>query len=70
MHQMRISTTQISLVMLRSKKLEIQNKKWKLKEPSYENQTKCHEIERNLSKDRAMPVEDNPSFWDESTIFT
>jgi hypothetical protein len=48
MHQMRISTTQVSSVMLRSKKLEIRmkkKKKWKLKEPSDENQTECHEIE-------------------------
>jgi hypothetical protein len=54
MHQMRISTTQVSSVMLRLKKLEIRNKMWKLKEPLDENQTECHEIEPNLSKDRAM----------------
>jgi hypothetical protein len=29
MHQMRISTTEVSSVMLRSKKLEIRKKKWK-----------------------------------------
>jgi hypothetical protein len=28
---------------------------WKLKERSDENQTECHEIETNASKDRAMP---------------
>jgi hypothetical protein len=50
-------TTQVFLVMLRSKKLEI-----KLKEPSDENQTECHEIEPNPSMDRAMPEGDNPSF--------
>jgi hypothetical protein len=50
MHQMRISTTQVSSVMLRSKKLEILEKMWKLQEPSEENQTECHEIEPNLSK--------------------
>jgi hypothetical protein len=37
---MRISTTQVSSVMLRPKKLM-----WKLKEPSDETQTECHEIE-------------------------
>jgi hypothetical protein len=37
MHQMRISTTQVSSVMLRSKRLEIRKKMWKLKEPSDEN---------------------------------
>jgi hypothetical protein len=31
------------------------NKMWKLKELSGENQTECHEIEPNPSKDRAMP---------------
>jgi hypothetical protein len=35
-----------------------------------ENQTECHEIEPNSSKDRAMPEEDNPSFLDEFTKFT
>jgi hypothetical protein len=60
MHQMRISTTQVSSVMLRSKKLEIRRKK--MKEPSDENQTECHEIEPNPSKDRAMLEGDNPSF--------
>jgi hypothetical protein len=44
--------------MLRSKKLEIRKKK----ELSDENQRECHEIEPNLSKDRAMPAGDNPSF--------
>jgi hypothetical protein len=43
---------------------------WKLKEPSDENQTKCHEIDPNPSKDRAMPEGDNPSFWDEFTKLT
>jgi hypothetical protein len=37
MHQMRISTTQVSSVMLRSKKLEIREKMWQLKEQSDEN---------------------------------
>jgi hypothetical protein len=59
---MRISTTQVSSVMLRSKKLEIRKKMWKLKVPSDENQTECHEIEPNPSKDRELPEGDNPSF--------
>jgi hypothetical protein len=63
MHQMRISTTQVSSVMLRFKKLEIRGKKMrKIEEQSDENQTECREIEPNLSKDRAMPERDNPSF--------
>jgi hypothetical protein len=41
-----------------------------VKEPSDENQTKCHEIEPNPSKDRAMPEGDNPSFLDEFIKFT
>jgi hypothetical protein len=50
MHQMRISTTQVSSVMLRSKKLEIRKKKEvkTVKEPSDENQTECHETETKL----------------------
>jgi hypothetical protein len=64
---MRISTTQVSSVMLRSKKLEIREKKWNLKEPSDENQTECHEIEPNPMNDKAMPEGDNPSFWGEFT---
>jgi hypothetical protein len=59
------------LLMLRSKKLEIREKKlWKLKEPSDENQTERHEIEPNPSKDRTMPEGDNPSFWNDFTNFT
>jgi hypothetical protein len=55
MHQMRISTTEVSSVMLRSKKLEIQKKKkekkmWKLKEPSDVNQNaiKLSQIRRRI----------------------
>jgi hypothetical protein len=40
-----------------------------VKEPSDENQTKCHEIEPNLLKDRAMHEGDNPSFLDEFIKF-
>jgi hypothetical protein len=64
MHQMRILTTHVSSVMLRS--LEIRRKKmWKLKELSDESKIECHEIETNPLKDRVMPEGDNPSFWDE-----
>jgi O-succinylbenzoate synthase len=59
---MRIWTTQVSSVMLRSKKLEIREKMWQLKELSDENQTEWHEIEPNPSKDRAMSEGDNTSF--------
>jgi hypothetical protein len=67
MHQKRISTPQVSLVMLRSKKFEIQKKKRKKNHLKTvravdENQTECHKIEPNLSKDRAMSEEDNPLF--------
>jgi hypothetical protein len=53
MHQMRISTTQVSSVMLWSKKFEIRKKKdkWKLKEPSDENQQsamKLSQIRRRI----------------------
>jgi hypothetical protein len=41
-----------------------------VKEPSDENQTKCHEIEPNLLKDRAMPEGDNPSSLNEFIKFT
>jgi hypothetical protein len=57
MYQMRILTTQVSSVMLRSKKLEIRKTMRKLKEQSNENQKECHEIEPNTSKDTAMPQE-------------
>jgi hypothetical protein len=48
MHQMHISTTLVSSVVLRPKKLEIRK------------QILCHEIEPNPSKDRVMPEGDNP----------
>jgi hypothetical protein len=67
---MRISTIQVSSVILRSKKLEIRKKMKTVKEPSDGNQTECHEIEPNPSKDRAMHEGDNPSFWDEFIKFT
>jgi hypothetical protein len=63
---MRISTTQVSSVMLRSKKLEIREKKWKLIEPSDENQNamKLSQIRRRIEL-HCMPEGDKPSFWDE-----
>jgi hypothetical protein len=61
MHQMRISANKVSSVMLRPKKLEIRKKNVKtVKEP---RKPKCHEIEPNPSKDRAMHEGDNPSFF-------
>jgi hypothetical protein len=39
-------------------------------ELSDENQSECHEIEPNPSKDRAMPEGDNPLFGDEFPKFT
>jgi hypothetical protein len=44
----------------KSKTLKIREKKMlKLKEPSDENQTECHETEPNPSTDRAMPEKYN-----------
>jgi hypothetical protein len=72
MHKMRISNTQVSSVMLRSKKLEIPGKKvWKLwKSRRMKTKIECHETEPKSSKDRAMHEGDNPSFWDEFIKFT
>jgi hypothetical protein len=41
-----------------------------MKEPLDENQTECHEIEPNPSKNRAMPEGYNPMFWEEFIKFT
>jgi hypothetical protein len=68
MHQMRISTIQVSSVMLRSKHLEIGGKNVKT-ERAFGWKPECHENESNPSKDRSMPEGDNPSFWDEFTRF-
>jgi hypothetical protein len=64
MHHMCISTTHVSSVMLRSKKLEIQKKKKKnvKTERAVGWEPECHEIEPNPSKDKSMPEGDNPSF--------
>jgi hypothetical protein len=45
------------------KSLESEKNVKSMKEPSDENQTQCHEIEPNPSKDRAMHEGDNPSFF-------
>jgi hypothetical protein len=50
--------------------LEIRKKNVKTERAVDENQKECHEIEPNLSKDRAMPERDNPSFCDEFIKFT
>jgi hypothetical protein len=60
MHQMRISTTDISSVMIWAKSLEIRNAMTvKIRKKT---QTECREMEPNTSKDRAMYEGDNPSF--------
>jgi hypothetical protein len=48
-------------VVLRPKKLEIR-KIVETEKAQNTNQILCHEIELNLSKDRAMHGGDNPSF--------
>jgi hypothetical protein len=63
MHQMHISTNEVSSVVLIPKKLEIRKIVKSVKEPK--KKILCHEIEPNPSKDRAMHAGDNPSFWDE-----
>jgi hypothetical protein len=64
MHQMHISTTQFSSAMLRSKKLKSGKKceNGKSRRMKTKNQTECHEIEPNPSKDRAVLEGDNLSF--------
>jgi hypothetical protein len=60
MHQMRISTIQVSSVVLGPKMLETRKNVKTVKEAK--NQILCHEIEPNPSKNRAMHEGDNPSF--------
>jgi hypothetical protein len=72
MHQlMLISTNQVSLVMLRSKKLEPPTKK-KKKSENCERAIgwKPKQSVISPSEDRAMPEGDNPSFWDEFIKFS
>ena len=66
MHQMRISTNEVSSVTEKvgSPKKNVKSVK------SRKNQILCHEIEPNPSKDRAMHTGDNLSFWDEFIKFT
>ena len=56
MHQMRISTNEVSSVVLEPKKLEVEKKKTreKCKEQKKKKIILCHEIEPNPSKERAM----------------
>ena len=52
MHQMRISTNEVSSVVLGPKKSEVEKNCEKCKEPK--KTILCHEIEPNPSKERAM----------------
>ena len=70
MHQMRISTIQVSLVMFRSKKLEIRKNANTCRAVGFKSNRVPWNIEPNLSKDRAVPEGYNPSFWVEITKFT
>ena len=64
MYQMRISTYHVSLVMLRSKKLEIREKVKILKEP-IKNKTESRKTESNPSNDRTKHEGNNPPCLDE-----
>jgi hypothetical protein len=57
MHQMRISTTDAQVEKVGNPK-----KKCEKYERADNNQPEFHEMEPNLSKDRAMSEGDNPSF--------
>ena len=69
MHQMRISTTKVSSVVLRPEKSWKSEKKKCEKSKEPKNQLLCREIEPNPSKDRAMHEGDNPSFLDKFMKF-
>ena len=69
MHQMRISTNQVSSVVLGSKKVGSPKKNVKSVK-SGKNEILCHEIEQNPSKDRAMHEGNNPSFGGEFRKFS
>ena len=62
MHQMRISTNQVSSVVLRPKKLKIRKIVKNVNEPKKPKYCMSQEIELNPSKDRAMHEGENPSF--------
>ena len=66
MHQMRISTTKVSSVVLRPEKVGSP----KIVGKSRKYQILSHEIEPNPSKDRSMHEGDNPSFLNEFMKFT
>jgi hypothetical protein len=59
MHQMCISTNKSPSVMLRPKMLEIRKKNVKTVKEPITTKTERHEIEPNLSKDRAIHEGDN-----------
>jgi hypothetical protein len=65
MHQMCISTTQVSSVVLGPKRLDIRKIMWKLYKCQKETQILCHEIEPNLLRDRAMHEGNDPLIWEE-----
>jgi hypothetical protein len=58
---MRISTIQVSSVVLRTKCWKSEKKEVKIVKAK-KTQILCHEIEANPAKDRAMHEGDNPSF--------
>jgi hypothetical protein len=60
MYQMRISTTKVLAVMLSPIKLEIPKNVKSVKELNKPNSVM--KLCQNLSKDKAMHEEDNPSF--------
>jgi hypothetical protein len=68
MHQMCISTNQVSSVVLMRKKLKSKKNAKTVKEPK--KQKLCHKIELNPSKDRTMHEIENPWFWDNLIKFT
>ena len=54
MHQMRISTNEVSSVVLGPKKLKVEEKKCEKCKRAKRKTILCHEIEPNPSKERAM----------------
>jgi hypothetical protein len=69
-HQISISTNQVSSMVPRPKKLETREKCENCERAEKTSQKLCHEIDVNPSKYRAMHDGDNPSFSDESIKFT
>jgi hypothetical protein len=68
MPQMHISTTQVSSVMLRSKKLEIRKKCENCKScpmKTKQSAMKLSQIRRRIDLRWGTAERDNPSFWDE-----